>query len=107
MYNENNFSSRFQYYLLEKICICIYAVVNFIVQFLQLQKAKNNDTINNNNIYLLWKIALYLFTVVLMISVINIVNNLCIGIFAAVLFTVYNLCYLIFSISHNKGSREL
>lgn len=109
--NNYNVTDIYQKYygrnLLEKICICIYAGVNFIVQFLQLQKAKNNDTINNNNIYLLWKIALYLFTVVLMISVINIVNNLCIGIFAAVLFTVYNLCFLIFSISHNKGSREL
>ena len=109
--NNYNVTDIYQKYygrnLLEKICICIYAVVNFIVQFLQLQKAKNNDTINNNNIYLLWKIALYLFTVVLMISVINIVNNLCIGIFAAILFTVYNLCYLIFSISHKKGLREL
>lgn len=105
--NNNNITSVYQKYygsnLLEKICICIYALVNFAVQFLQLKKAKNNNTISRNNIYLLWKIALYLFTAVLMISVMNIVNNLCIGIFAAVSFTIYNLCYLIFSVEVQKN----
>ena len=105
--NNNSITPIYQKYygsnLLEKICICIYALVNFAVQFLQLQKAKNNNMISRNNIYFLWKIALYLFTFVLMISLMNIVNNLCIGIFAAFLFTIYNLCYLIFSVEVQKN----
>lgn len=109
--NNNSVTDLYQKYygsnLLEKICIGIYVLVNFIVQFLQIQKAKNNVTTQNNNIYLWWKFGLYLFTVVLMISLINIVNNLCIGILAAVLFTIYNLCYLIFSISNCRNSGEL
>ena len=105
--DNNNVTDIYQKYygsnLLEKIGICIYALINFMVQFLQLKKAKNNDT-TNNHIYLLWKIALYLFTAVLMISLMNVANNLCIGILAAVLFTIYNLCYLIFSISYSRST---
>ena len=107
--NNSDITPVYQKYygsdLLEKICICIYALVNFAVQFLQLQKAKNNNMIRRNNIYILWKIALYLFTAVLMISLMNIVNNLCIGVFAAVLFTIYNLCYLIFSVEAQENCK--
>lgn len=108
--NNNNVTDLYQKYygsnLLEKICIGIYVVLNFIVQFLQIQKVKNTDTTKNNYIYLFWKIGLYLFTVVLTISLINIVNNLCMGILAAVLFSIYNLYYLIFFISHCRNSGD-
>lgn len=109
--NNDNVTDIYQKYygsnLLEKICICIYGLVNFAVQFLQLKKVPNNGMKSKNSIYCIWKITLYLFTLVFMISLINIVNNLYIGLLAAVLFAVYNLCYLIFSISDYGGSGEV
>lgn len=100
--SNNNITDTYQKYygsnILEKMCVFMYVLINFGVQFRQLQKAKRVIRSNKNSIYLFWKIALYLFTAVLPISLINYFNNLGIGIFAAVLFTVYNLCYLIFYI---------
>lgn len=108
--NNNNITDTYQKYygsnILEKICVFMYVLINFGVQFRQLQKAKSIVTSNKNSIYLFWKSALYLFTAVLLISLMNSFDNLVIGIFAAALFTVYNLCYLIFYIWRCRSVTE-
>lgn len=102
----NIYQKYYGHSFFEKLLIIIYGFLNFIVQFRQIQKAKKL-TYERDNINLLWEISLCLFTIVLLVSLLNIINNFFVGVFAAILFAVYNLCYLKSSYHyHIEGDKE-
>lgn len=84
----------------EKVYVFIYCLLNVVVQNRKLRKAKHYiQNKAGKHIHKSWTITLYFFTFVLLLSLTNIINNFFMGILAGGLYFIYNLCYLIISVS--------